>query len=186
MKRMLLAGVSVLVLAGQAAAADLPARAYPYPVKAPMAQPYYNWTGLYIGVNGGGGWGRSKWDSTDSFNVSGGVVGGTIGYNYQVQQFVWGVEGDVDWSNIKGTTNTFCTFGCETRNTWLATARGRLGYAANRWMPYITGGAAFGDIRASTPGFAGNSTTKTGYTLGGGVEVALAGNLTAKVEYLYT
>ncbi len=99
---------------------------------------------------------------------------------------VWGVEGDGDWSNIKGsTTSTLCPLGCSTSNTWLATARGRLGYAADRWMPYITGGAAFGDIRASTPSFSGTSTNKTGWTIGGGVEVALVGNWTAKAEYLY-
>jgi len=186
MKRVFLAGVSVLVLVGQAAAADLPRRAQPYPVKAPMMAPIYNWTGFYIGVNGGGGWGRSNWDSAGSFDVSGGLVGGTIGYNYQYQQFVWGLEGDGDWSNIKGsTTSVLCPLGCSTNNTWLATARGRLGYAADRWMPYITGGAAFGDIRTSRPFFTGTSTNKTGWTLGAGVEVALVGNWTAKAEYLY-
>jgi outer membrane immunogenic protein len=187
MKRVFLAGVGVLALLGQATAADLGRRApAPYPVKAPMMQAAYNWTGFYIGVNGGGGWGRSNWDSAGSFDISGGLVGGTIGYNYQYQQVVWGVEGDGDWSNIKGsTTSTLCPLGCSTSNTWLATARGRLGYAADRWMPYITGGAAFGDIRASTPSFSGTSTNKTGWTIGGGVEVALVGNWTAKAEYLH-
>jgi outer membrane immunogenic protein len=185
MKRLLLVSVSVLALAGQAAAADLP-RPGPYPpIKAPPPPMLYNWTGLYIGANGGGGWGTSSWDSADSFDISGGLVGGTIGYNYQTGPAVWGVEGDIDWTNIKGTTNTLCPLGCQTSNTWLATARGRLGYAANNWMPYVTGGAAFGDIKASTPGFAGNSTTKAGWTVGGGVEVALIGTWTAKAEYLY-
>jgi outer membrane immunogenic protein len=189
MKRVFLAGVSVLALVGQAAAADLPRRAQPYPVKAPMLQAAYNWTGLYIGVNGGGGWGRSSWDaasaSTGSFDISGGLVGGTIGYNYQYQQAVWGLEGDIDWSNIKGTTNSSCPLGCETKNTWLSTVRGRLGYAADRWMPYVTGGAAFGKVEANTPGLPGGSDTRVGWTVGGGVEVALAGNWTAKAEYLY-
>jgi outer membrane immunogenic protein len=190
MKRVFLAGVGMLALLGQAAAADLGRRApAPYPVKAPMMQAAYNWTGFYIGVNGGGGWGRSSWDatsaSTGGFDVSGGLVGGTVGYNYQYQQVVWGVEGDIDWSNIRGTSFTNCPAGCETKNTWLSTARGRLGFAADRWMPYITGGAAFGNIQANIPGFAGASSTKTGWTLGGGVEVALAGNWTAKAEYLY-
>src|SRR5476651_2428867 len=106
MKRVLLASVGVLTLAalvGPAGAADLPARRYePPPARAPAFAPVYNWTGFYIGVNGGGGWGRSRWDSADAFNISGGLVGGTLGYNYQVGQLVWGVEGDIDWSNIKG------------------------------------------------------------------------------------
>jgi outer membrane immunogenic protein len=187
MHRALIAGVSTIALLasfGAARAADLPPRIQE-PARAPAMAPLYNWTGLYIGVNGGGAWGRSSWDSTDAFNLSGGLVGGTIGYNYQIGQLVWGVEGDVDWTNIKGTTNTFCALGCETSNSWLGTARGRLGYAADRFMPYVTGGAAFGNIRASTPGFAGTSTTKLGWTVGGGVEFALGGNWTAKAEYLY-
>jgi outer membrane immunogenic protein len=176
--------IALLATFGLAQAADIPppVRA---PATAPAMVPIYNWTGFYIGANGGGGWGHSKWDSTDGFNVSGGLIGGTIGYNYQAGQVVWGVEGDVDWSNIKGSTNTLCPLGCETSNTWLATARGRLGYAADRFMPYVTGGAAFGDIRTSTPGFAGNSTNKVGWTVGGGIEFALGGNWTAKAEYLY-
>jgi len=185
MKRAFLVSVSAMVLAGQAVAADLPRPGrYPPP---PMAPPVmlYTWTGLYVGVNGGGAWGTSSWDSTDSFKTTGALVGGTIGYNYQAGLAVWGLEGDLDWTNIKGSTNTLCPLGCETSNTWLATIRGRLGYAGNRWMPYITGGAAFGDIRASTPGFVGNSATNVGWTIGGGVEFALAGNWTAKAEYLY-
>jgi len=78
-----------------------------------------------------------------------------------------------------------CPFGCKTSNTWLATVRGRLGYAADRFMPYVTGGAAFGNIQASTPGFAQTSSDKGGWTLGAGLEASLALNWTAKVEYLY-
>ena len=184
MKRLCLAFVSLIALTGAAAAADL-SRPPPYYKAPPVFAPAYNWTGFYIGVNGGGGWGRSAWDSTGSFDVSGGLVGGTVGYNYQVGQAVLGLEGDIDWSGVKGTTNNACAPGCQTENSWLSTVRGRLGYAADRFMPYITGGAAFGNIKASEPGFAGNSTTNTGWTLGGGLEFAIAGNWTAKAEYLY-
>jgi outer membrane immunogenic protein len=189
MKRVLLTGVAIAALIGTATAADLPRRAE-MPAKAPayIAAPLYNWTGFYLGINGGGGWGRSSWDaattSTGNFDLSGGLIGGTAGYNWQMGQVVFGLEGDIDWSNIRGTTTVTCPTGCETRNTWLATARGRLGYAADRFMPYITGGAAFGDIRANVAG-GGASTTKTGWTAGGGVEFAIAGNWTAKAEYLY-
>jgi len=113
------------------------------------------------------------------------VIGGTAGYNYQFGQVVAGIEGDVDWSGINGTTNNFGTFGCKTSNNWLATVRGRLGYAADRFMPFVTGGGAFGDIRASSPGLPDTSSDKAGWTIGAGLEAALARNWTAKVEYLY-
>ena len=186
MKRVFFALVGLAALTGTAAAADLPPRPAPAPYyKAPVALPVYNWTGFYIGINGGGGFGRSRWDSTNSFNTSGGLVGGTVGYNYQFGQGVVGLEGDIDWANINGTTNTACPFGCKTSDHWLSTVRGRLGYAADRFMPYVTGGAAFGDIRASTPGFAGANNTNAGWTVGAGLEFAIAGNWTAKAEYLY-
>ena len=87
-------------------------------------------------------------------DTSGAVVGGTIGYNYQMGQTVFGLEGDGDWSNLRGTsTGGACTgTSCETHNSWLATARGRLGYAFGRFMPYVTGGAAFGDVKATAAG----------------------------------
>jgi outer membrane immunogenic protein len=152
---------------------------------ASRLRPVYNWTGFYIGINGGGGWGTSSWSSTGSFGTSGGVVGGTVGYNYQINQIVLGAEGDVDWAGLSGNTVTSCPAGCTTKDTWLATARARVGYAADRFLPYVTGGAAFGDIRASMPGAPGASASNAGWTIGGGVEAAIAGNWTAKVEYLY-
>jgi outer membrane immunogenic protein len=186
MKRVFFALVGLAALTGTAAAADLPPRPAPAPYyKAPVAIPVYNWTGFYIGINGGGGFGRSQWDSTGGFNTSGGLVGGTVGYNYQFGQGVVGLEGDIDWANINGTTNNLCPFGCKTSDHWLSTVRGRLGYAADRFMPFVTGGAAFGDIRASTPGFAGANQTNAGWTVGAGLEFAIAGNWTAKAEYLY-
>lgn len=189
MKRFLTAcasAVALIALAGQGSAADLNRRGQ-MPVKAPMLSPLYNWSGFYAGINGGGGWGSSSWDGlpTGDFDVSGGVVGGTLGVNYQVNQAVFGVEGDIDWSNIKGNSTTNCALGCETRNSWLGTARGRIGYAFDNFLPYFTGGAAFGDVRASRPGFAGATNTQVGWTLGGGLEVAVAPNWSAKVEYLY-
>ena len=187
MKRVFFALVSLAALTGTAAAADLPPRMAPQPYyKAPIAVPVYNWTGFYIGINGGGAFGTSNWDTNGSRNISGGLVGGTIGYNYQWGQAVFGVEGDIDWASISGTSsNATCPFGCKTSDTWLSTVRGRLGYAADRFMPFVTGGAAFGDIRASTPGFAAASSTNAGWTLGGGLEGAITQNWTAKVEYLY-
>lgn len=179
MKRVLLASVGLIALMSAAAAADLPPGPNYYKALAYMPPPY-NWSGLYIGINGGGGLGRSNWDTAGGFNVSGGVVGGTIGYNYQVSRAVFGVEGDVDWSGIQGSTG-----GATTGNSWLSTVRGRIGYAADRFMPYITGGGAFGTFNASAPALAGGSATNAGWTLGAGIEFAIAGNWTAKAEYLY-
>ena len=186
MKRVVFAFVALAATTAIAAAADLARRAPYYPASAPVYGPLFSWTGFYIGINGGGGFGSSNWDLTGSRTVSGGLVGGTVGYNYQFGQAVAGIEGDVDWSGINGSTsNNVCPFGCKTSNSWLATVRGRLGYAADSFMPYVTGGAAFGDIQASTPGFPQTSGDKGGWTLGAGLEAALAQNWTAKVEYLY-
>jgi outer membrane immunogenic protein len=190
--RVLFAGVSlaVIALAGAAAAADLPRRTE-MPVKGPAYMaPVYNWTGFYMGINGGGAWGRSSFDGpaapTGTFNISGGLIGLTAGYNWQVNQAVFGLETDIDWTSIRGTTVNNCAPGCETKNTWLGTARGRLGYALNNgFLPYLTGGLAYGNIRATVPGFAGASSSKAGWTVGAGLEFAIASNWTAKAEYLY-
>ena len=186
MKRACLALIGVAAFAGSAVAADLSRPApQPYYPKAPAFVPAYNWTGFYFGINGGGGFGSSNWDATGHRNVSGGLVGAQGGYNYQFGQAVVGVEGDLDWTDINGSSTTLCPAGCRTSNTWLSTVRGRLGYAADRFMPFVTGGAAFGNIRAATPGFGQIGANNAGWTVGGGLEAAIAGNWTGKVEYLY-
>jgi outer membrane immunogenic protein len=184
-KASLVAGAVVLGLAvaGSAGAADLSVTPL-YKAQLPVATAY-NWSGLYVGLNGGGGWGTSNWDGAGSLNLSGGLIGGTAGVNWQVGRAVLGLEGDVDWSNLKGTATTLCPAGCTTNNDWLATVRGRAGYAFDRFLPFVTGGLAVGDIRATTPGFAGASQTNAGWTVGGGVELALTNNWTAKAEYLH-
>jgi len=113
MKRLCLALIGLVGLAGAATAADL-ARPEPVPYypKAPVFVPAYSWTGLYFGINGGGAFGSSSWDSTGSRNISGGLVGATLGYNYQIGQAVLGVEGDIDWADINGSTNNACPLGC--------------------------------------------------------------------------
>ena len=189
MKKLLLAGVGLFALGvASASAADLPAR---MATKAPayVPPPLYNWSGFYVGINGGGGWGRSDFSgafTTDSFNTSGGLVGGTLGYNWQMNQVVLGLEGDVDWSNIRGSAPCGGTT-CEMKNEWLGTFRGRIGYTGlwDRVMPYVTGGLAVGNIKADIAGVGSSNETKAGWTVGGGVEAAIAGPWTAKVEYLY-
>ena len=195
MKRVVLAGMSALAamsMMSAANSADL-ARRHAMPTKAPAyVAPYYNWTGFYAGINGGGGFGHSDWSlpaGTSGFDVSGGLVGGTLGYNYQMNRVVLGLEADAAYSTIKGDTtagtNICAGISCETRNDWLGTARGRIGYAFNRVLPYVTAGAAFGDVKMSPTGFGSETDTRFGWTAGGGVEVGISGPWTAKVEYLY-
>ena len=188
MNQLLLAlGCMVAVAAGPARAADLP-------TKAPATMPFFSWQGFYVGINGGYGFGRSSWAdtvtllSTGKFDVSGGMVGGTVGYNLQLGGgWVLGFEGDVDWSDLKDSSVINCLGNCQTTNEWLATARGRVGYAFNRFLPYITGGGAFGGIKGTIAAGGGGSLSDTGvgWTGGGGIEYAFAGQWSAKVEYLY-
>src|SRR6185295_19010476 len=133
-----LAALTILATSFTAQAADIPRPVYKgvRPVVA-----YNNWTGFYVGINGGYGWGTSNWDMPlVSPKPKGGLFGGTLGYNYQVGSIVYGIEGDFDWADIKGNVACIGVITCETKNTWLATFRGRLGYAFDRWLPYFTGG----------------------------------------------
>jgi outer membrane immunogenic protein len=177
--------LALLATSYSAEAADIPRPVYKGPVRPIVA--YYNWTGFYGGIVAGYGWGNSDWDAPPiDTSPKGFMVGGTLGYNYQTGSFVWGIEGDGSWSDVKGSADCGIGITCETSNRWFATVRGRVGYAFDRFMPYFTGGAAFGDVRASiNPAGASVSETRTGWTVGGGLEYAFLGNWTAKVEYLY-
>jgi len=190
MKRALLSMTAVAALSTVAqavSAADLPRRAPAnYPTKAPIYR-LFDWTGFYGGINGGWAWGDSTFDiagARSNTKPDGGLLGGTIGYNYQWGQTVFGVESDLDWANIKG--STACVAGiCETKASWLGTTRARLGYAIDRFMPYVTGGAAYGKVNANVPGVGSDSETKIGWTVGGGAEYAFTPNWSIKAEYLY-
>lgn len=190
MKRLVLASVGALAVVatmGSANAADV-ARRSAMPTKAVQYNAPYGWTGVYVGINGGGGWGRADFSApaaSGSFDTSGGLVGGTVGYNYQVNRAVFGVEADLDWANVRGSSACGVGLSCETRNEWIGTARGRIGYAFDRFMPYVTGGLAVGGVKNSITGAGETTSTKAGYALGGGLEAALSGPWTAKVEYLY-
>jgi len=188
MKRFLAAGVGLMALAMSipATAADLPRGSMPY--KAPAYVAGYNWTGFYLGLNGGGGWGDSDWNGFGVSNSpSGGMFGVTAGYNWQGlgSPWVFGLEGDVAWTSFNDSVACGAGFACETRNNWLGTIRGRAGYAVGRFLPYVTGGVAFGDIDVNRSGFAGASDTNAGWTVGFGLEGVIVGNWTAKLEYLH-
>jgi outer membrane immunogenic protein len=182
-----IASLALLVTSFAAQAADMPIKGPYYKGPPRSVVSYYNWTGFYAGISGGYGWGGSDWDvPLVSNKPKGGLIGGTVGYNWQSGAIVYGLEGDMSYSMIKDSTD--CALGpCEISNKWLATARGRIGYAFDRWLPFLTGGAAFGDVKATRVGVnpAGASDIMTGWTVGGGLEYAFLGNWTAKVEYLY-
>jgi outer membrane immunogenic protein len=189
--KLIQAGVAALALLTTpfvAQAADMPIKA-PY-YKANSVVSYYNWTGLYAGINAGYGFGTSDWSAVPSATnkPKGFMGGGTLGYNWQSGAIVYGVEGDIDWSNVKDKVNCAGAITCETSNPWLATFRGRVGYAFDRWLPYVTGGGAYGNVKATAAAgalAASSSSNELGWTLGAGLEYAFLGNWTAKIEYLY-
>ncbi len=185
MKRALLSGLSMLALISSASAADLPRQNAPY--RAPAMMSGYNWTGFYLGLVGGGAWGRSNWDGFGVSNSpTGGMFGATAGYNWQgASPWVFGLEGDIAWAGTRASV-TCAGATCETRNDWLGTVRGRVGYSWDRIMPYVTGGVGFGNIKANRTGFTGASDSRAGWALGAGVEAAIAGRWTGKLEYVYT
>lgn len=168
-------------------AADMPGH---YQEPADVA-PAFSWGGVYAGINTGYGWGQSDWSSsvtTGSNSPAGGLFGGTIGFNAQTGAFVFGLEGDVDanWMRDSNSTGTgICSVpGCAIQTSWFATARGRVGYAFDRALLYLTAGGAFGDIQMSTNNLTANA-DRAGWTVGGGIEYAILGPWSAKVEYLY-
>ena len=192
MKRLLLAVAGLAAVAATSAlAADLPRGRPLPPPRAPVYVPFFTWNGFYVGINAGYGFGHSAWtdtvtlDSTGNFKVKGALVGGTVGYNLQMGSFVFGLEGDFDWSNIKGSVTTNCPSTCETSNNWLGTARGRIGYAFDRFMPYLTAGAAIGNIKGTVGAVNHFSAARVGWTGGVGVEYAFIDNWSVKLEYLY-
>jgi outer membrane immunogenic protein len=170
-----------------ALAADLPA---PMPVKAPVPAPVpvFSWTGWYGGLSGGYGWGHSDPGAVitpASFplppgfvldppapppssiadpDVKGWLFGAQLGYNFQFDRAVFGVEADISWANIGGSRNGApfsllinnpddgridAAGRVATRLDWFGTVRGRFGYAFDRLMPYVTGGLAYGDIKTT-------------------------------------
>jgi outer membrane immunogenic protein len=230
MKKILLAGAALLTfVSGSAMAADL-SRPAPAPVytKAPM--PVYTWTGAYIGLNAGYGWGDSEVSTTTVFfapgigyfvassipaiaaagaqtiNPNGFTGGGQIGYNWQAGgSMVLGLEADFDYFGLKGSSTSGAVYPCcaptgftinqNVKTDWLATFRARIGYLVTpNALFYVTGGGAVTDLKG-TFGFTDNnsaaaesasfSSTKLGWTVGGGVEWMLWSGWSAKAEYLF-
>jgi outer membrane immunogenic protein len=182
------AASALLVLPFAAEAADVPMKNfYKSPPRSVTA--FYNWTGLYAGFNLGYGSGTSAWDvPAVTLRPKGMMYGATLGYNWQMGSIVYGVEGDFNFSTMKESAACDVGVTCETKNTWLGTARGRIGYAFDRFLPYVTAGGAFGNIKATRSdilGVTSASATKFGWAFGGGLEYAFLSNWSAKLEYLY-
>lgn len=216
----------ILIAAGLVAL-TVPAMAADMAVKAPLAPPVpvWTWTGFYVGGNIGYGWSdrNSTIVAPDAASIAffggtlaagalpsvynprpSGVLGGAqAGYNWQVNKVVFGIEGDIQGADVRG-SNTILTSGvggfvpitatATERLDWFATARGRIGLAASSALFYVTGGAAYGQVNHSLfaaapaiPQSAGGSRTSTdaGYVVGAGVEWAFNKNWSVKGEYLY-
>jgi outer membrane immunogenic protein len=252
------------LLTTSALAADLPAKVYTKAPPPPVV--VYDWTGFYIGGNVGYSWGRSSTtqsftdgptgtallaDSASRFNLDGVIGGGQLGYNWQRDRWVFGLEADIQGSDEKGSTTAVCpgnttvftpsggsstvaavssacslghagdtnlgnvngqavTSNLSEKIEWFGTVRGRIGATFTPTiLAYVTGGLAYGEVRATdtvaganvtNPGGQGvnggtivtpvaasfsNSNTRAGWTVGAGIEGAIGGNWTAKLEYLY-
>jgi len=208
MKKAFLGAVSLMVLGAvaPAGAADLAARPY---TKAPMAAPapLPTWTGFYLGIQGGGGWGRSNetffgapntaiFAGTQNYDITGGFIGGVAGYNWQVNNVVFGIEGDYHWADINGRSGVVNAGLADTYFTQVrgfGDIKGRLGWAAGPALFFVSGGAAVGDLQhrydAALNGGAANTFVQNnwrwGWTIGAGAEYMFAPNWSAKVEYNY-
>jgi outer membrane immunogenic protein len=206
MKYFALSVALAALTAGSASAADLGARPY---TKAPMASPIYDWTGLYIGANVGAAaagtnlapdrvdlFGNANGNNSNDLFKAGVTGGGQIGYNWQfAPNWVLGIEGDISAISGKRSTCDINDCGLNTeliftsKTDYLATVRGRFGYAWDRSMVYVTGGAAFANVKDSLVDFgepgAAHDDTLSGYAIGAGLETAIWSNWSLKAEYLY-
>jgi outer membrane immunogenic protein len=196
MKKFLLASAAVAALATGAQAADLGVPREP--VASAIVSPVFNWTGFYLGAHIGYGWGKSDWNFVGAGTFvspnTNGVFGGLqIGYNYQINNFVLGLEADASAADLSGWRSCpNAAFTCHSRANFLGTVRGRIGYAFDRALVYGTAGLAIGNYRhrdfdaATLVQFGSYSTTRAGLAVGAGVEYAFAPNWTAKLEYMYS
>ncbi len=205
MKKIAFATAATLLLTGAASAADLAARPYTK-APAPMVS-VYNWTGFYIGVNGGGGWADKSWDiynnggvlvapafrNEGSHTASGATVGGQIGYRWQASNWVFGLEAQGNWADFSGSnTSLFFAPGTVTNRTKvdaLGLFTGQVGYAWNNVLWYVKGGAAVardkyeGSITGTGFVFDRATDTRWGGVVGTGLEFAFSPNWSVAVEY---
>lgn len=185
-RKIIITAVGVLAVTKPAWAADLPPPPGPTPA-------YYDWTGLYIGLNAGYSSATMSETPSDgsgsgSATMPGGIGGAQIGYNYQIGGVVFGFEADFDGSMATKSITAGSVSGTN-QIPWFATLRGRIGYAFDRVLVYATAGGAATQVLSTVNvgglGSASTSNTAGAWTSGGGLEMALTNNLSARVEYLY-
>jgi outer membrane immunogenic protein len=197
MKKLMLVTASLVALgaAAPAVAADLAAR--PYTKAPPMVQAAYDWSGFYIGVNGGGGTSRNRWDlvgglSEGSHDSTGGTVGGQLGYRWQTGPIVFGVEAQGNWADFSGdnVSQLILLDRNRTKIDAFGLFTGQVGYAWNNALLYAKGGAAVTDnkytiVNAVTGALVASTATETrwGGTIGVGFEYGFAPNWSAGIEY---
>jgi len=203
-----LAAVCGIMFIQTAAAADMPTKA---PAYTPIP---FSWTGFYVGAQAGGGWfdnqvtnGPNAADGTVNFppgfahnaaHGSGWLGGGYAGFNYQINQFVIGIDGDYSWADLSGSSSDIGPTGFLNTGTekvkWVATLTGRLGYAVNDWMFFGKAGWAWAGFSGTSSTFDvggvntnnnTNAQTRNGWTIGTGVEWAFAPHWSTKLEYDY-
>jgi outer membrane immunogenic protein len=195
MTRVLVSAAAAALIASTAGAADLPSyEAY----GTPPAPQGVNWSGFYIGSQLGWAWGNGDAEFDNgapslNYDPNGFVIGGHAGYNYQWGSLVAGVEGDIEWADVDGGSDSSgagITSSGSIEMNWDASIRARIGGAFQRALLYTTAGAAIGGfdvdggpVGASTSSF---SSTEWGWTAGAGVEYAIMPNITTRVEYRYT
>ena len=201
MRKFLLGTVALFALgmAAPATAADMAVKARPAPAPLPML---YDWTGFYIGANGGWGQSRNCWDFVDPAGVllfaegcndrSGGLAGGQIGYRWQAGTWVFGVEAQGDWADLSHTRLSVFdpTFSIRTKTDGIGLFTGQIGYAWNAALLYLKGGAAVTSNRFSIldnlnfgAEVASASSTRWGGVVGVGFEYGFAPNWSFGVEY---
>lgn len=182
--------MTALIVATPALSAD-PIRPMPIPV-VPVVDSSSIWDGFYGGLNAGYGWGQGTMDpgTAVTLDIEGWLGGAQVGYNFANGGMVFGVEADIQAANIKGTetdpNNTEHEFGIQS----FGTVRARIGADAGSFMPYITGGLAYGSLHYKSTDAAGatvddESQWAWGWAVGAGVEAMLAENVSIKGEYLY-
>ncbi|MCX7306778.1 MAG: outer membrane beta-barrel protein [Afipia sp.] len=207
MKRLPLSFTILAMSVGSAFAADLAARTYTK-APVPVAAAVYDWSGLYIGINGGGAWSRECWTNTSTpggptvpafgegcHNATGGLVGGQVGYRWQSASWVFGIEGQGDWASLKGSNFSLASvpiFGFsatnQTKVDGIGLMTGQVGYSWSNMLGYVKGGAAvvhekYNGIGATGTAFDSASETRWGGAIGTGVEFGFAPNWSVGVEY---
>ena len=202
MKRILLGSVGLVVLSvASAQAADLAARPRTY-TKAPVMVPAYDWSGFYIGLNGGGGSSHNCWNLTNVGGVAGsasegchdatgGTVGGQIGYRWQMASWVFGVEAQGNWADFNGSNASLALANVtnQTKIDAFGLFTGQIGYTFNNVLVYAKGGAAVTDNKytglATGTGVVLDQVTQSrwGGAVGAGLEIGFAQNWSVGVEY---